>query len=109
MWSLTVDPAGFHALTPRGVHGNSVGNAVPSLEAHRPGGVASSLVETPERLLTPGEVAAMFRVDPKTVTRWASAGRIGSIRTPGGHRRFRESEVTQLLADLTDNPSRFTA
>ncbi len=54
-----------------------------------------------ERLLTPGEVAALFRVDPKTVTRWASAGRIGSIRTPGGHRRFRESEVRTLLAALT--------
>lgn len=54
-----------------------------------------------ERLLTPGEVAQMFRVDPKTVTRWASAGRIGSIRTPGGHRRFRESEVKRLLANLT--------
>ena len=54
-----------------------------------------------ERLLTPGEVAARFRVDPKTVTRWASAGRIGSIRTPGGHRRFRESEVREMLADLT--------
>ena len=37
------------------------------------------------------------RLDPKTVTRWASAGRIGSIRTPGGHRRFRESEVRALL------------
>jgi len=51
-----------------------------------------------ERLLTPGEVAALFRVDPKTVTRWASAGRISSIRTPGGHRRFRETEVRALLA-----------
>jgi excisionase family DNA binding protein len=50
-----------------------------------------------DRLLTPGEVASLFRVDPKTVTRWASAGRIGSIRTPGGHRRFRESEVRALL------------
>ena len=50
-----------------------------------------------ERLLTPGEVATLFRVDPKTVTRWAAAGRIGSIRTPGGHRRFRESEVRALL------------
>jgi excisionase family DNA binding protein len=50
-----------------------------------------------DRLLTPGEVAALFRVDPKTVTRWAAAGRIGSIRTPGGHRRFRESEVRALL------------
>ncbi len=50
-----------------------------------------------DRLLTPGEVALLFRVDPKTVTRWAVAGRIGSIRTPGGHRRFRESEVRALL------------
>ena len=52
-------------------------------------------------LLTPGEVALMFGVDPKTVTRWAIAGRLGSIRTPGGHRRFRASEVTDLLADET--------
>ena len=50
-----------------------------------------------ERLLTPGEVAALFRVDPKTVTRWAASGRITSIRTPGGHRRFRETEVRALL------------
>ncbi len=42
-------------------------------------------------------MAALFRVDPKTVTRWAASGRIGSIRTPGGHRRFRESEVRALL------------
>jgi excisionase family DNA binding protein len=50
-----------------------------------------------ERLLTPGEVASMFRVDPKTVTRWAKAGKLDSIRTLGGHRRFRESEVRALL------------
>jgi excisionase family DNA binding protein len=54
-------------------------------------------MKTADRLLTPGEVAKLFRVDPKTVTRWAAAGRIGSIRTPGGHRRFRESEVKALL------------
>lgn len=60
----------------------------------------------PERLLTPGEVATLFRVDPKTVTRWASSGRIGSIRTPGGHRRFRETEVRALLAALTTPASR---
>jgi excisionase family DNA binding protein len=57
--------------------------------------------EATERLMTPGGGAAMFRVDPKTVTRWAAAGRIGSIRTPGGHRRFRESEVRTLLDGLT--------
>lgn len=50
-----------------------------------------------DRLLTPGEVAALFRVDPKTVTRWAAAGKIARIRTPGGHSRFRESEVRALL------------
>ncbi len=55
-------------------------------------------MEVTDRLLTPGEVAALFRVDPKTVTRWAAAGRIGSIRTPGGHRRFHESDVRALLA-----------
>ena len=50
-----------------------------------------------EVLLTPAEVAALFRVDPKTVTRWAKAGKLTSIRTLGGHRRYRESEVRELL------------
>lgn len=51
-----------------------------------------------ESLLTPSEVANLFRVDPKTVTRWAKAGKLTSIRTLGGHRRYRESEVRDLLA-----------
>jgi excisionase family DNA binding protein len=51
-----------------------------------------------EPLLTPGEVAAMFRVDPKTVTRWANSGKISFLRTLGGHRRFRESEVRAALS-----------
>ncbi len=53
-----------------------------------------------EPLLTPAEVATMFRVDPKTVTRWAKAGKLSSIRTLGGHRRYRESEVRQLLGSI---------
>lgn len=48
-------------------------------------------------LLTPAEVAALFRVDPKTVTRWAKAGKLTAIRTLGGHRRYRQSEVLGLL------------
>ena len=51
-----------------------------------------------ERLLTPGEVADLFRVDPKTVTRWAASGRVVSVRTPGGHRRFREADIKALLS-----------
>lgn len=51
----------------------------------------------PEQLLTPAEVAALFHVDPKTVTRWAKAGKLSSIRTLGGHRRYRSTEVYALL------------
>lgn len=50
-----------------------------------------------EVLLTPAEVAKLFRVDPKTVTRWAKAGKLTAIRTLGGHRRYRKSEVQGLL------------
>ncbi len=52
-----------------------------------------------EKLLTPGEVAELFRVNPKTVTRWARAGKITAMRTLGGHRRFREDEIRALLDD----------
>ncbi len=52
-----------------------------------------------DELLTPSEVAAMFRVNPKTVTRWARSGKISAIRTLGGHRRFRRSEIEAKLAE----------
>lgn len=58
-----------------------------------------------EPLLTPAEVATMFRVDPKTVTRWAKAGKLTSIRTLGGHRRYRETEVRALLAGIPQQRS----
>lgn len=57
---------------------------------------SSSTQVTPE-LLTPAEVATMFRVDPKTVTRWARSGKLTSVRTLGGHRRYRAAEVRKLL------------
>jgi excisionase family DNA binding protein len=50
-----------------------------------------------EVLLTPSEVAQLFRVDPKTVTRWAKAGKLTAVKTLGGHRRYKESEVRALL------------
>ena len=61
-------------------------------------------MEPRDRLLTPGEVAVLFRVDPKTVTRWAEAGRLPCLKTPGGHRRFRESHVRELLARSQGQP-----
>ena len=52
-----------------------------------------------DELLTPGEVAKKFRVDPKTVTRWAAAGKIAFITTPGGHKRFRRSVINKFLGE----------
>ena len=57
--------------------------------------------DAPERLLTPSEVAALFRVNPKTVTRWARAGKLTAIRTLGGHRRFRASEIQKCLEEMS--------
>lgn len=48
-------------------------------------------------MLSPGEVARRFGVDPKTVIRWADSGQIEHIRTPGGHRRFPAAAVEKLL------------
>jgi excisionase family DNA binding protein len=61
---------------------------------------ASLTSSNQEKLLTPAEVASLFRVDPKTVTRWAKAGKLTSIRTLGGHRRYKESEVRALLKSI---------
>ena len=49
-------------------------------------------------LLTPGEVAREFHVDPKTVSRWGKSGRYKflSIRTPGGHRRFFRLQIDAI-------------
>ncbi len=57
-----------------------------------------------KELLTPGEVARLFGVEPKTVTRWADAGKLTPIRTLGGHRRYRASEVFRLLDDYGGQP-----
>ena len=57
----------------------------------------------PDALLTPSEVAEMFRVNPKTVTRWARAGKISAIRTLGGHRRFRASEIRKFLDQVDES------
>lgn len=53
--------------------------------------------ESKKVLLLPVEVAELFRVDPKTVTRWAKMGKIGSTKTLGGHHRFHPEEVRKLI------------
>jgi excisionase family DNA binding protein len=60
--------------------------------------------DAPEALLTPSEVAALFRVNPKTVTRWARSGKLNAIRTLGGHRRFKASEIRRVLEEASNEP-----
>lgn len=52
-----------------------------------------------DRLLTGAEIAALFRVNPRQPAEWVRQGRIKSVRTPGGHHRYRESAVRALLAE----------
>jgi len=68
--------------------------------------LAEASVEYPrvvdDALLTPAEVARLFRVSPKTVTRWARAGKLTARKTLGGHRRFRTSEVRRALSSAEE-------
>jgi excisionase family DNA binding protein len=76
---------------------------MPSSKPKTTGGLLAELkdlqVRGEDRLLTPAEVALLFGVDPKTVTRWASSGKITSVRTPSGHRRFWFSLLLPLLTE----------
>ena len=63
----------------------------------RPGTPAPAPGPEDRRILTPSAVARLFGVDRKTVTRWASAGKLSSFRTPGGQRRFYASEVERHI------------
>ncbi|QBI53483.1 Helix-turn-helix domain protein [Streptomonospora litoralis] len=58
---------------------------------------SNSPIADAEPLMTPSEVAQAFRVDPKTVTRWAKQGKLPFIWTLGGHRRYPEREIRELM------------
>jgi excisionase family DNA binding protein len=79
--------------------GEPTGYATTTASHGVPGPRAGDLVPD-DRLLTPAEVAGLFGVDPRTVTRWATSGRLTPVRTPGGHRRYRRSEVLALRDSL---------
>jgi excisionase family DNA binding protein len=53
-----------------------------------------------DRLLTRAEVANIFQVSPSTITRWAELGKLPSVKTLGGHRRYEAKAVKALARDL---------
>jgi excisionase family DNA binding protein len=48
-------------------------------------------------IMTLPEVASIFRVDPKTVSRWIKGGKIPSVQTPGGHHRIYRDDVMRFF------------
>src|SRR3546814_20062581 len=63
-------------------------------------------IDAPEALLTPSEVAALFRVNPKTVTRWARSGKLTASRTLGGTGRFKASQIRPVPTRRSHTPRR---
>jgi excisionase family DNA binding protein len=60
--------------------------------------------DTPSYLRT-AEVADILQVSPKTVSRWAKEGKLPFMKTLGGHRRYPEAEIRELVDQLRVEPS----
>jgi excisionase family DNA binding protein len=65
----------------------------PSKQPH--GNGAASLEQ--DRWLTLGQACKLLNVDESTLRRWADAGQVRTFRTPGGHRRFAETDVRSIV------------
>lgn len=55
-----------------------------------------------DRLLSPKEVKKLYSVSDRTLYRYEKQGKIHPARTPGGHRRYLESELVQLFKRESD-------
>ena len=49
--------------------------------------------------IAPAEAGRLLKVSARTITRWAREGRIPSITTLGGHRRFPRATIEALAAE----------
>lgn len=58
----------------------------------------------PDGWLRVGEAAEILHVAPKTLHRWAQAGQVPCQRTLGGHRRYQEQAIRDLLERQTYRP-----
>jgi excisionase family DNA binding protein len=57
-------------------------------------------LEPLEPLLRTNEAAQWLQVSQRTVLSWAAAGKLPSVLTPGGHRRFRSGDVERVRAAM---------
>jgi excisionase family DNA binding protein len=59
----------------------------------------------PPSYLRPSEVADLLSVSPKTVSRWAKEGKLPFMSTLGGHRRYPQAEIQELVHELRQEPT----
>jgi excisionase family DNA binding protein len=52
---------------------------------------------TQDEWLTLGQAAKYLGVAQSTMRKWSDSGRVSAFYTPGGHRRYRRSELDQFL------------
>jgi excisionase family DNA binding protein len=50
-----------------------------------------------ETLYTSHEVGTLLQMDPSSVVKWVNDGLLPAYRTPGGHRRIRQSDLLAFL------------
>jgi excisionase family DNA binding protein len=100
----TVSAAGPHETTSR--FGSGPGRADRGSGRRRDTPVAAQRKgsEAPSYLL-PAEVAELLSVSPKTVSRWAKEGKLPFMKTLGGHRRYPEAQIRQLVDELRQEPT----
>lgn len=53
-----------------------------------------------EKPFTTGELAELFGVNPRTVSRWANARNIEHFKTLGGHRRYLAEDVVKYFKKI---------
>ncbi len=54
-----------------------------------------------DRLITIGELADLKAVSVDTIRRWEREGKIKSVRTDGGHRRYKLSDFQEIKSGRT--------
>ncbi|GAB6158094.1 hypothetical protein JCM39194_12940 [Desulfotomaculum varum] len=60
-----------------------------------------------EKLLTSHQAAKLLNVWPHTLRRWEKEGKLKPLHTPGGHRRYKESQIMALIGkEITENGSK---
>jgi excisionase family DNA binding protein len=109
--SRKVHPAGTGQLAP------DTAPAAPGLGGGRPSATADPAADATSVPGTPGgsmsgrsnllrshEVAQIFDVTERTVINWAAGGKLPSLRTVGGHLRFRRDDIARLLSTPTSPP-----